>query len=325
MPGKKISVVVPVFNEESNVAVLHQHLSQVFLLLPQYSWNIVFVDDGSRDHSWNLLERLAAEDGRVEALRLSRNFGKEIALTAGVHHVATADAVICIDADLQHPPELIPDLVAQWEKGADVVVTVRKSNEKSPWLRKFGSVLFYWLMSKMSGLDMRSQTTDFRLFDRVVVTAFCRITERRRMFRGVMDWLGFEKAYVEFDASPRNSGVAGYSYAKLWRLAVDSLTSFSLLPLKLTGYIGGVITLLSGVSLAWMLFSRWFVDVLSFSPLAIVVVANTFLIGIVLSAIGLVAMYIGNIHTEVINRPLYVVRKVLSGSGDVSNSSGATD
>lgn len=308
---KTIAVVVPVFNEAANIPRLYQRLCAVTAELPQFDWRFVWVNDGSIDASWSVLQDLGGADSRVLAIDLSRNFGKEIALTAGVHSVSEVDAVICIDADLQHPPELIPQLVSCWQAGAEVVATVRKTIERQPLMRQAGSHAYYWLMSKISGLDMRSQTTDFRLFDRMVVRAFCRATERQRMFRGIMDWLGFRKVYVEFNAGAREGGEPGYSYGKLWRLAIDSITSFSLLPLKLTGYLGVLITLLSGGGLAWMLGVRWFVDPRVFSPLAIVVVANTFLIGIVLSAIGMVALYIGHIHTEVINRPLYVVRKIV--------------
>ncbi len=307
-----LAVVVPVYNEATNIELLYKRLIDVTGELGNYDWLFYWVNDGSQDASWDILKQLAQTDPRVKAMDFSRNFGKEVALTAGVHAAALADAVICIDADLQHPPELIPQLVREWELGAEVVATIRTTIERQPLLRRIGSHGYYWLMSKISGLDMRSQTTDFRLFDHKVVQAFCRATERERMFRGIMDWLGFHKVYVEFNASARESGQASYSYGKLWRLAIDSITSFSLLPLKLTGYLGVLITLLSGGGLAWMLATRWFIDRQAFSPLAIIVVANTFLIGIVLSAIGMVALYIGHIHTEVINRPLYVVRESLN-------------
>lgn len=308
----KISIVIPVYREARNLARLHAALSAVIDSLQDYQWRMVFVNDGSPDDSIDVLRKLAAQDSRVGVIDLSRNFGKEIALTAGVHACASADAVICMDADLQHPPELIPKLVAAWQKGADTVATIRKSIEKQPLLRRIGSHGYYWLMSKISGLDMQSQTTDFRLFDKKVVEAFCRATERERMFRGIMDWLGFRKVYVEFHAGAREEGAPGYSYGKLWHLAVNSITSFSLFPLKLTGYLGVLISLVSGLLLAWMLITRFFFNPATFTTLAFVVVANTLLIGIVLMAIGLVALYIGHIHTEVINRPLYVVREKIN-------------
>lgn len=307
--GQTISIVVPVFREAKNLRHLYEKLDAITSELPQFVWSFVFVNDGSPDRSWELIEELAGADSRVIGIDLSRNFGKEIALTAGVHAVREADAVICMDADLQHPPELIPALISQWQAGAEIVATVRRRSERQPFIRRIGSHAFYWLMSHISGLDMHAQTTDFRLFSRTVVAAFCQTTERQRMFRGIMDWLGFRKVYVEFDAPARYSGDAGYSYAKLFRLAMESITSFSLFPLKITGYLGILITLLSGMLLLWMLISRFMLGAPTFSPVAILAVGNTFLIGIVLSALGLIALYIGQIHTEVINRPLYVVRE----------------
>jgi polyisoprenyl-phosphate glycosyltransferase len=308
---KRIAIVIPVYCEANNLKRLYERLESVTGGLAAFAWEFVFVNDGSPDHSLEVLRQLAHLDPGVKVLDLSRNFGKEIALTAGVHATDT-DAVICMDADLQHPPELIPKLVEEWQKGAEIVATIRTGIEKQPLLRRIGSRVYYWLMSRISGLGMVSQTTDFRLYDKKVVDAFRLVTERNRMFRGIMDWLGFRKVYVEFHADARNDGAAGYSYVKLWHLAIDSITAFSLWPLRLTGYLGVLITSTSGLLLIWMLSNYVFGDQVVYTPLAIVVVANTFLIGIVLMAIGLVALYIGTIHTEVVNRPLYLVREKLN-------------
>lgn len=309
---KTISIVIPVYREARNLARLYERLEAITATLSEYNWEYVLVNDGSPDNSMEVLRQMARADTKVKVVDLSRNFGKEIALTAGVHEARGGDAVICMDADLQHPPELITTLVDEWQKGAEIVATVRTSIEKQPLLRRVGSHAYYWLMSKISGLDMVSQTTDFRLYDKKVVAAFCQATERERMFRGIMDWMGFHKIYVEFNADARTEGQAGYSYAKLWQLAVNSITAFSLWPLRLTGYLGILITSISGLLLIWMLATYLLKDGRVYTPLAIVVVANTFLIGIVLSAIGLVALYIGTIHTEVVNRPLYLVRERLN-------------
>ena len=306
---KKIAIVIPVYREANNLALLYERLEGVVSNLSEYEWEYMFVNDGSPDHSLDVLHQLARQDKKLKVLDLSRNFGKEIALTAGVHEARGVDAIICMDADLQHPPELISRLVQEWEKGAEIVATIRTSIEKQPLLRRIGSHVYYWLMSKMSGLDMVSQTTDFRLYDKKVVAAFNRTTERKRMFRGIMDWLGFRKIYIEFSADARNDGAVGYSYAKLYHLAINSITSFSLWPLRLTGYLGVSITVISASLLAWMLGNYILGNKAAYTPLAMVVVANTFLIGIVLMAIGLVALYIGTIHTEVVNRPLYLVRE----------------
>lgn len=306
---KRITIVVPVYREERNVSALYRRLEKVTAGLPQIRWDYIFVDDGSPDGSFSALKDLARTDPKVKVIGFSRNFGKEIALSAGVHAVDRSDAVICLDADLQHPPELIPEMVSAWRQGADIVATIRTSSAKQPVLRRVGSSLFYGLMNRMSGMEMVSKTTDFRLYDRKVVDVFRQVTERSRLFRGIMDWMGFKTVYVRFHASARENGNSSFSYAKLAHLAVQSLTSFSLFPLRMTGYLGVLITASSGLLLARMLFSRFISDPKMFTPLAIVVVINTFLIGIVLMAVGMVALYIGTIHTEVVNRPLYIVRE----------------
>ena len=307
-----ITIVLPVYREGSILECLYERLEKVTGTLPFFTWEYLFVNDGSPDHSLALLRQLARCDAKVKVIDLSRNFGKEIALTAGVHHAHSADAVICMDADLQHPPELIPKLVDEWQRGGEIVATIRTSTHKQSLLRLAGSHFYYWVMGKISSLNMVSQTTDFRLYDKKVIAAFRQATERERMFRGIMDWLGFHKVYVEFSAAARTEGVPGYSYAKLYRLAINSITSFSLWPLRLTGYLGVFITSTSGFLLIWMFGSYVLNSQAAYTPLAIFVVANTFLIGIVLSAIGLVALYIGTIHTEVVNRPLYIVRERLN-------------
>jgi dolichol-phosphate mannosyltransferase len=287
----------------------YNRLIKITNKLTKYNWEFIYVNDGSSDNSLIILRELARLNKKNKVIDLSRNFGKEIALSAGVHEIENTNAVICLDADLQHPPELIPKLLKAWDQGSEIVATIRTSIEKQPFLKRIGSLLFYWLMSKISGVEMRTQTTDFRLYDQKVIQVFRNVTERQRMFRGIMDWMGFKKTYIQFKANARQEGEAGYSYLKLWHLAINSITSFSLWPLRITGRIGVLITLSSGGFLLWMLANYFLVNKALYSPLAFVVVVNTFLIGLVLISIGLVALYIGNIHTEVINRPLYIVRE----------------
>lgn len=293
---------------------LHSCLENVVDTLPKFEWEFIFVNDGSKDHSLEVLKMLASADKKVKVLDFSRNFGKEIALTAGAHEAEHSDALICIDADLQHPPKIIPLLVEKWEEGAEVVITIRTEIEKQPLLRQMGSYLYYWLMRKMSGIELKKNTTDFRLYDKKVVQAFIRTTERERMFRGIMDWMGFRRSYIEFKADARAEGEPAYSYSKLWRLAVNSLTAFSLWPLRLAGYLGILISTITGGLFIWMFVNYLAFKVWVYTPLALVVVINTFLIGIVLIALGLVALYVGIIHTEVINRPLYIVREKIGFS-----------
>jgi dolichol-phosphate mannosyltransferase len=308
---KKISILIPVHNEADNILNLHARLCKVTDFLSQYRWEFIYINDGSKDDSFEVLRDLSSKEGAIKVLDFSRNFGKEIALTAGAHEAIDSEAVICIDADLQHPPELIPTLVEKWVEGAEVVVTIRTEIARQALFRSMGSYLYYWLMRKMSGIDLKAKTTDFRLYDKKVIRAFVQATERERMFRGIMDWMGFRRSYVHFKADSRAEGQAAYSYAKLWRLAINSLTAFSLWPLRLAGYLGIMISIISCGLFAWMFLSYLIYEMWIFTPLAIAVIINMFLIGVVLIALGLVAFYVGIIHTEVINRPLYIIREKL--------------
>jgi len=311
-----ISIVIPVFCEEKNIQKLYRRLEKIAKTIKGYDWEYIYVNDGSSDGSINELHKLAALDKKLKVLNLSRNFGKEIALSAGVE-AASGNAVITIDADLQHPPELIPEMIKRWEAGVDIVATLRRRIEKQPMMRKIGSRLFYWIMKKISMVEMASQSTDFRLLDRKVANAFKSITEKSRIYRGIIDWMGFKKEYLEFDANARMEGNPGYSYKKLFTLAINSITSYSLFPLKVAGILGITISLVSCLLLSAMLPTRFIFNSAYFSPLSFVVVSNTLLIGIVLICLGLIALYIGNIYNEVANRPLYIVRDRLNFDEEV--------
>lgn len=304
---KSLAVVVPVYNEAQGLSALYARLKSVLEPMP-YAWQIILVDDGSRDRSWEAIKDLACQDDRVKGLTLSRNFGKEMALTAGVELCPDVDAVVCIDADLQHPPEIIPQLCEKWEEGYEIVATIRESVAGASAVKRFGSKAFYWVMTRYSDLDIPPSSTDFRLMDKKVVRTLLRFTERTRMFRGLIDWMGFRKIYIPFAAPARDTGEAGYSVKKLFNLAVNSFTSFSLLPLRFTGYLGLSII---GVSLFLLVFMMtgnmlWGAN---YTPMAFFTVFNTFLIGIVLCGLGMVSLYIGHIHTEVVQRPLYIIRE----------------
>jgi len=305
--SKKVSIVIPVYNEEKNIPLVNQEIAGVFSSLP-YDYEIIFVNDGSADNSLLEILKLSREDSRVKGLDFSRNFGKEPATSAGCH-MATGDAVVTMDADLQHPPELILRFLELWENGAEVVYTVRKENRGASWFKKFSSRIFYWIFNKVSEVKTESGTTDFRLMDKKVIQVFRKFPERERMFRGMIDWMGYKRKKVEFVAPNRIHGQATYSYTKLFWLAINSFTSFSLLPLRLAGYIGIFIIMVSGIVLTGMLVTDWFFDPSMFTPIAILGVSNMFLIGIVLVSLGFIALYIARIHNEVINRPLYIIRE----------------
>ncbi len=305
--SKKISVVIPVYNEEKNLPIISREVTNVFASLP-YDYEIIFVNDGSRDNSLLEILRLSEENPKIKGLDFSRNFGKEPALSAGCHK-AFGDAVITMDADLQHPTSLIPELIKHWEAGSEVVYTVRKKNEGASFMKQMTSWMYYWLFNKITSVTTEPRSTDFRLLDKKVVEVFRKFPERERMFRGMVDWMGYKRARVEFVARKRLYGEAGYSYVKLFHLALNSFTSFSLLPLKMAGYFGVMITMLSGALLVVMFISEFFSKWWVFTPLAILATVNIFLVGIVLISLGFVALYIARIHNEVINRPLYIVRE----------------
>jgi len=306
----KISVIIPAHNEQKNIPLIYEKLKAVFSNVPQYDYELIFVDDGSADDSLAVLEKISSADDRVKFLEFSRNFGKEAATTAGLQ-ACLGDAAIMIDADLQHPAELILEFIAKWQAGADVVIGLRKNSSDS-LAKRWGGKMFYAIINRISETPLVSGATDFRLIDRKVINEFNRLTERQRITRGLLDWLGFKREFIEFEAQERLHGEASYSMSKLIHLALHSFVSHSLFPLKFAGYLGTIITIFSGLLGVIVFIERYILnDPLNWYPsgstqLAII---NVFLIGIVLACLGLIALYVGNINSEVTGRPLYVVRK----------------
>ncbi len=304
---KLLSVIVPVYNESENIPLLYGALAPVLDLLP-YRSEIIFVNDGSHDDSGEQVKALRSADTRVVYVEFARNFGKEIATTAGLH-TATGDAAIMIDADLQHPPDRIPDLVRAWEDGSEIVIGIRSKTSDSQF-RKAGSYAFHTLMNSISETTVIAGETDFRLIDRIVLDEFNRLTERSRMTRGLINWLGFRRAYVPFESPERVHGSSQFTVFGLFRLATSSLVQHSLLPLRLAGYLGVVIMIGSAVLGTVMFTDRYIMSFgLNFSGPAILADIILFLVGLLLLAIGMLAVYIGNIHHETQNRPLYIIRR----------------
>lgn len=307
---RHISVVIPLHNEASNVLPLYKALQKATRPLP-YNFDFIFVDDGSTDISTQALYALQSKDPRIQVLAFSRNFGKEAAISAGLH-VAIGDAVIIMDADLQHPPELIGQFIKKWGQGAEVVIGIRQYSRGESHTKRFSSNLYYTLMNMVAYAKITPHATDFRLLDHNVVEAFNELTERNRMTRGIIDWLGFQKEYIPFVAPPRKYGNASYTYRKLMSLALNSMTSYSMLPLKLAGYLGLFILIVSAPACIFVFIEKYIMhdpyhlDITGTAVLALLVV---FLIGIVLTCLGLIALYIAQIHVEVTNRPLYILRK----------------
>ncbi len=305
---KKISIVVPVYNEQDNIIALVDELHKEISKELDYEWHVLFVDDSSQDETWGtLLSMKYYENLQIHSIRFSTNFGKEAALVAGLNECKESDAIIFMDGDLQHPPSMIPKFLRAWEKGYLTVSGVRKSAADYTLFKRTASNLFYKIMNVFADIEIPKGLTDFKLIDRKVVNEFLKFNEKSLMFRGLIEWLGFSKKYIEFDAPARLSGEAGYSFHKLYQLAINSFTSFSLLPLKIAGALGAII-LLSSISLMLFMFITELIGTQVFTPLAYFVVFNTFLTGTVLSSIGFTAIYIGRIHVQVVGRPLYIIQ-----------------
>lgn len=302
-----LSVVVPSFNEADNLEHLYGLLKPMLKGL-HLTYEIIFVDDGSSDASADILDRLQRKDNMVRVLRLSRNFGKEIAITAGLHR-ARGEAILTLDADGQHPVELIPEFIARWRNGAKVVVGVRQSNQREGLLKRYGSKLFYAMFNRSLGVHLTPGATDFRLLDQTVQRDFMQLTERNRITRGLVDWLGYPQQHVPFVANPRLNGHATYSPRKLVKLAIDSAVSLSISPLYIAAYIGAVV-----LPVATLLGLGMVVDWLTGDPLhlhatggAYLAVLILWLIGVLLVSQGIIGLYLSHIHTETLNRPLYIV------------------
>lgn len=310
MNKKLISLIIPVFNEGKNIPHLYDAIIKEWQKsLSSYELEMIFVDDGSSDHSMKVIHELAAKDERVRFIEFSRNFGKEVATTAGIHD-CRGDACIMMDADLQHPVEILAQFIKKWNAGAEVVIGVRKTSKSDSWIKKTGGKVFYSIMKRISDVPVIPQATDYRLLDRMVIDAFNELPERNRMTRGLIDWLGFQREIIYFDANDRLNGEAQYSTFQLFRLAFTSFISLSMLPLRITGYLGIFIVLISVIFGIVIVLDRYFMEWdLHFSGSVILADLIVFLIGIVLISLGLLAFYIANIYHETQGRPLYVVRK----------------
>lgn len=309
---KTISVVVPAYNEEKILArTITELVSVLDTLGPLYTYELIIVDDGSKDGTARVVLEQAEKNNRVKLLQFTRNFGKEISLTAGIN-TASGDAVVTTDADLQQPPELILEFVKHWEAGARVAVGVRKTHSGEKWIKRFGSYVFYKLMAYMSETAMLPYSTDFRLMDREVVESFKQLGERNRITRGLIDWLGYDTEYIYYDSKLRTDSKPVYSFLKLSRLAMISFVTHSIFPLKLVGYLGMFVTGGSLLLGAFMLLSKyvwhtaWGMMLSGVDMLSVVIV---FQVGIVLCCLGFIALYIANIQSESLRRPLYIVKK----------------
>lgn len=310
---KKISFVVPVFNEEENIHEFHRRLTQVMAPLP-YDYEILFIDDGSKDRTSQLIRELAEKDPHVQGYVFARNFGHQLALTCGLDQ-STGDAVISMDGDLQHPPEMVPELLKKWEEGYEIVQTVRKATEDATWFKNITSRLYYKLINSMSEVRVTPGGSDFRLMDRKAVDALNRFRERARFIRGMVNNLGFRYTILEFVAPPRFAGHSKFSLRKMLRFALDGITAFSRVPLRLALYVGCIAGLGSILLIGHVIYVKYIIQdaVPGWTTLA---AAEFFLGGVELIGIGIVGEYVGRIFDEVKQRPLYIIREHIVKSGN---------
>jgi len=307
----ELSVVIPVFNEEESVPEIYRRLAEV---LPRTvaSHEIVFVDDGSRDRSWELVKQIAARDPRVKGVSFSRNFGHQMAFTAGLDHVA-GDAVVIMDADLQDPPELLPELVARWREGYDVAYAVRAKRAGETVFKLATAATFYRLLRRITNVDIPVDTGDFRLMSRKAVEAFRRLPEHHRFTRGMVAWLGFRQIGVPYNRAPRHAGETKYPLKKMLRLASDGITSFSYLPLQIASWLGLAVSAVALAAFLAALIAKAAGSALAWTWVAIAGLA--LLGGVQLIAIGLLGEYLGRVFDEVRGRPLYLVREKVGLDG----------
>jgi polyisoprenyl-phosphate glycosyltransferase len=303
-----LSIVVPVYNEGAGLRRFNAGLVKIAASVSDNNYEIIYCDDGSTDDSNDLLQEFCKENSGLRLIAFSRNFGKEIATTAGIHE-ARGQAIMTIDADGQHPVDLIPEFIAKWRGGAKVVIGLRASNANEGLIKKTGSKMFHKIFNRLAKVKLVEGSTDFRLIDDSVQHEFRRMTERSRITRGLIDWLGYKREYIKFDANPRLHGEAGYSFRKLFKLAIDSTISMSLSPLYISAYIGAAVLPLSVLTGLFMAVDALIGDPLSLRATgsAYVVVFLVFLVGILLVSQGIIGLYLSHIHTETQNRPLYVV------------------
>jgi polyisoprenyl-phosphate glycosyltransferase len=300
-----LSIIIPCYNEEENIEYLFERLTTVLDRL-NLKYELICVNDGSADNTLKRLIEYHHRNPKIKIVNFSRNFGKEIALSAGIDY-ASGQAVIPIDADLQDPPELIEQLLVKWREGYDVVYAVRRSRKGESWFKRLTAGAFYRIIAGMTNITIPQDTGDFRLLDRQVVEALKQLPERRRFMKGLFSWVGYRQTAIEYDRDPRYQGTTKWNYWKLWNFALEGITSFSFVPLKIWSYVGIVISLVSFVYASFLVI-RTLILGIDVPGYASIMVAVLFLGGVQMISLGFIGEYLGRVYDEVKQRPLYLVR-----------------
>lgn len=308
---KKISILIPAYNEQEVLEHLYHRLGKLANDNKSYEFEFLFVNDGSRDKTLDIIKEYAETDDRIAYINLSRNFGKEIAMIAGLDHV-TGDATVIIDADLQDPPELIPKMIKFWEEGYDDVYAKRNSREGETWFKKATSKLYYQILQKVTHIEIQKDTGDFRLLDRRCVEALKQIRESQRYTKGMFSWIGFDKKEITYDRDPRIAGVSKWNYIKLFNFAIDGITSFTTAPLRISSFLGFIVSVVAFIFIIVIVVkTTLYGDAVAGYPSLMAVVL--FLGGLQLLSLGVIGEYIGRIFNETKQRPLYFVENYHSG------------
>jgi dolichol-phosphate mannosyltransferase len=302
----RYSIIIPVYNEEEVIVHTYQRLNHVMKTINE-PYELIFVNDGSRDKTYEKLEQLEATDSAVRVLDFSRNFGHQIAITAGMDH-SQGQAIVVIDADLQDPPELIIDMIAKWKEGYDVVYAKRVSRKGETWFKKASASLFYRILHRLSDVDIPIDTGDFRLIDRQVADQLKEIREKNRFVRGLVSWVGFRQTAVEYERDERQYGETKYPLKRMIKLSVDGMTSFSIKPLKITSYLGVFSSVAGFLYMIYVLYLRVFTDD-TITGWASAIIIQLFFSGITLIMLGIIGEYVGRIYDESKNRPIYILRE----------------
>ena len=309
---KTISLLIPAYNEEQVLEYLFPRLNALAQSQKEYAFEFLFINDGSKDATLDIIKEYAEKDTRVSYINLSRNFGKEIGMVAGLDH-AKGDAVVVIDADLQDPPELIPEMISLWEEGYDDVYAKRRSREGESWLKKFTSKQYYRLLQRVTRVPIQEDTGDFRLLDRRVVEALKQFRESQRNAKAMFSWVGFHKKEILYDRDPRAAGETKWNYVKLIELALDGITSFTTAPLRLSTYAGIIISGLTFIYLVVLVVRTIFfgTDLAGYPSMMAVIL---FLGGVQLISLGIIGEYVGRIFNETKGRPLYFIEEYHDGT-----------
>ncbi len=303
---KKVSLIIPAYNEEAVLDKLYERLCLLMDGMPQYGWEVLFVNDGSKDNTATLIDSYIARDARIATVELSRNFGKEAAMLAGFDYV-TGDCAVILDADLQQPPELVADMLAYWEEGYEDVYARRRSRDDNSWLRRQFSFGFYRLLQRCSKIDVLPNVGDFRLLDRSCIDALKQLREQSRYTKGMYAWIGFRKKEIEYDSQERAAGTSKWSFVSLLNLAIEGITSFSMSPLRISSILGGVISVVAFIYMLYIITKTllWGEAVAGYPSLMCIIL---FLGGIQLLSLGIIGEYLGRIFNETKQRPTYIVR-----------------